>query len=217
MVNDSNQEPNEQRVKAKLNLLNIFKKQGPHEQGLEKRIPPGQRVTTGFPVLDLGIKPDMNLSTWKLQIDGLVEKPLSLSLEDLKKLGTQNYTIDFHCVTSWSKLDTKWTGVPWPKIVDYVKPKSNWKHIIQYGKDGYSTNVPRADLERENVFLAFEYEGKPIPQEHGYIRLIIPHLYAWKTSKFLTRIEFTEKDAPGFWEVRGYNNHGDAFKEERYS
>lgn len=217
MVDESNEQPDERRVKAKLNLLNIFKKQGHHEQGNESRIPPGQHLTTGFPVLDLGIQPEMNLSTWKLEVSGQVNNPGSYSLEDLKKLGVENYSIDFHCVTSWSKLDSKWTGIPWSKIEKFLQPKSNWNHLIQYGKDGYSTNVPKEDLRRENVFLAFEFEGKPIPKEHGYIRLIIPHLYAWKTSKFLTKFTFVEKDIPGFWEVRGYNNHGDAFKEERYS
>lgn len=207
----------ERKIKGKEILLEAFRKKGKSKANLDSRLPPGQHWTPGFPVLDLGIQPEIDMKTWKLEITGLVKKPLYLSLDNLKKLGVKNYTDDLHCVTSWSKADVKWTGIPIKKILEYVKPTPNWKHLIQYGKDDYSTNVPREDVERDNVFLAFELEGKPIPREHGYVRLIIPHLYFWKTSKFLTKLEFSEKDKPGFWEVRGYNNHGDAFKEERYS
>jgi DMSO/TMAO reductase YedYZ molybdopterin-dependent catalytic subunit len=181
------------------------------------RLPKGQFLTKIFPTLDLGTQPDIDMNKWKLKISGLVKKPLELSLEDLKKLGTKNYSEDFHCVTKWSKFDVKWTGIPIKEIIKFSKPNKEWKFLIQYGKDGYSTNVPREDVEKENVFLAFELEGKPIPREHGYVRLIIPHLYGWKTSKFLKEIEFSEIDKPGYWETRGYNNHGDVSKEERYS
>ena len=204
------------KISAKEKLLAVFRKQGKHGPTGNARLPSGQHLTSGFPVLDLGVQPEIDLQTWKLEIGGMVEKPCSPSLEQLKRLGTQSYTEDFHCVTSWSKFDVRWTGIPIKAIIDLVKPKNDWKHLIQYGKDGYSTNVPREDVERKNVFLAFELDGKPIPREHGYVRLIIPHLYAWKTSKFLTRLEFSITDKPGFWEVRGYHNHGDAFKEERY-
>lgn len=207
----------EKKVKAKDALLKHFKKKGKSEKSLDERVPPGQKLTTGFPVLDLGVQPEMDMNSWKLEIVGLVEKPLQLSLEDLKKLGSQKAVEDFHCVTTWSKLDVNWTGIPMKKILMLAKPKKEWKHLIQYGKDGYSTNVPREDVERDDVYLVYELDGKPIPREHGYVRLIIPHLYAWKTSKFLYRLEFSETDKPGFWEVRGYHNHGDAFKEERYS
>ncbi len=204
------------KVEAKMNLLERFREQGKHKQ-IEGRLPAGQRLTPLFPVLDLGIQPEMDLKTWKLEVTDLVKKQLNLSLEELKKLGIMKYTEDFHCVTTWSKFDVNWTGIPFKKIVEFIKPDNKWKFLIQYGKDGYSTNVPREDLEKEDVFLAFELDGKPIPKEHGYIRIIIPHLYGWKGSKFLYKIEFSEIDKPGFWEVRGYNNHGDAFKEERYS
>lgn len=202
------------KIEAKMHLLKRFREQGKHEKTSE-RLPPGQHLTPLFPVLDLGIQPEMDLKTWKLEIIDN-KKELKLSLEDLKKLGVKQYTEDFNCVTTWSKFDVKWTGIPFKKIIELVKP-DKWKFLIQYGRDGYSTNVPREDVEKENVFLAFELDGKPIPKEHGYIRMIIPKLYAWKTSKFLYKLEFSEVDKPGFWEVRGYNNHGDAFKEERYS
>ena len=206
----------ELRVRAKEKLLEAFKKKGKSAEATG-RVPAGQRVTPLFPVLDLGVQPEIDLNTWKLEITGLVEKPGSYSLDQLKELGVQHYTKDFHCVTSWSKLDVHWSGVPFKNILAFLKPKESWKHLLQYGRDGYSTNVPRVDVERDDVFLAFELDGKPIPREHGYIRLIVPHLYAWKTSKFLFKLDFSEKDKPGFWEVRGYHNHGDAFKEERYS
>ncbi len=203
------------KIAAKEKLLELFRKQGKHEVH-PGRVPPGQHLTQGFPILDLGVQPDMNLNTWKLKISGLVQRPLEVSLEELKKIGIQSYTKDFHCVTTWSKLDVHWTGIPFKKIIGFVQPDSSWKHLIQYGADDYSTNVPREDVERDDVFLAFELEDKPLSPEHGYIRLIIPHLYGWKTSKFLIGLEFSDKDKPGFWEVRGYHNHGDAFKEERY-
>lgn len=202
------------KVESKMHLLERFREQGKHKK-IDERLPPGQHLTPLFPVLDLGIQPEMDLKNWKLEIIS-GKKELKLSLEDLEKLGVKQYTEDFHCVTTWSKFDVKWTGIPFKKIIEFVKP-NKWKFLIQYGRDGYSTNVPREDVERENVFLAFELDGKPIPKEHGYVRMIIPHLYAWKTSKFLYKLEFSETDKPGFWEVRGYNNHGDAFKEERYS
>ena len=204
------------KIKAKEFLLEKFRKQGKSKINLDERLPPGQRLVNNFPVLDLGIQPEIQFSTWKLKISGLVEKPLELSLDDIKRLGVKEYAADFHCVTGWSKFGVKWKGVPIKKIINLAKPDPKWKHVIQYGKDNYSTNVPRIDVERDDVFLVFELDGKPIPREHGYVRSIIPHLYAWKTSKFLTELEFSKEDKPGFWEVRGYNNHGDAFKEERY-
>lgn len=202
---------------SKLKLLDIFKRKGKSKQSENPRLPPGQHTTSGFPVLDLGVQPEIDLKTWTLEIVGEVKNPGKYSLEELKKLGTQKYAKDFTCVTSWSKFDTHWTGIPIKKILDLVQPTKKWNHLIQYGKEGYTTNVPREDVERDDVFLAFELDGKPIPKEHGYIRLVIPHLYAWKTSKFLVKLEFSEVDKPGYWEVRGYNNHGDIWKEERYS
>lgn len=205
----------ERKIKVKEHLLNLFRKKGKSEIHAG-RVPPGQHLTQGFPIMDLGVSPNMDLSTWKLKISGLVKRPLEPSLNELKKLGVQSYTKDFHCVTTWSKLDVHWTGIPFKKITEFAQPSLNWKHLIQYGADEYSTNVPREDVEQEGVFLAFELDGKPIPKEQGYVRLIIPHLYGWKASKFLTALEFSATDKPGFWEVRGYHNHGDAFKEERY-
>ena len=209
-------EYDEKKIKAKDSLLRVFRKQGKHEQQ-GNRVPPGQHLTSGFPILDLGVKPEMDMNAWKLEINGIVEKPGAYSLEQLKKIGVQNYTKDFHCVTSWTKLDVKWTGIPMKKILEFVKPGKEWKYLIQYGRDDYTTNVPREDVENDDCFLAFELDGRSIAREHGYVRLIIPHLYGWKTSKFLFKLEFAAEDRKGFWEQRGYHNHGDVWKEERYS
>lgn len=185
------------------------------------RLPPGQRLLTepdNFPVLDLGVQPDYNEETFQLQISGLVDKPVTLSLSQIKEMPATDLSADFHCVTRWSKFDVKWKGVAWSEIEKLVSPQSEAKYIIQYGLDGYTTNVPLEDMRKPNVILAYELYGRPLPKEHGApIRMIIPHLYGWKGSKFLTGIEFVAEDAPGFWEVRGYHNHGDPWTEERYS
>jgi len=211
------QEVNKKYVEAKEKLANLFKNRK-HSENLNKRLPPGQYLTEKFPVLDLGIKPEFDKTKWRLRVYGLVEKELSFTYDEILKMPTTNLTEDLHCVTSWSKFDVKWKGVSFKDFIKIVKPKANWKFLIQEGMDGYTTNVSREDLEKDNVIIAYELEGKPILQEHGWpMRMIIPQLYAWKGSKFLKGLKFVEKDEPGFWEVRGYNNHGDIWKEERYS
>ena len=180
---------------------------------VKKKLAPGQYEVSRLQILDLGYQPEINIKEWKLEIVG-GEKPLKLSLEELKKLGVKEYTEQFACVTSWSRLNTPWKGIPFENIIKFAKPK-NWKHLIQYGKDDYSTNATREDIEKGNVFLAFELDGKPIPRENGYVRIIIPHLYGWKSSKFLYKIEFSPIDKPGYWEVRGYHNRGRVDEEER--
>lgn len=184
------------------------------------RLPPGQRLLTeisNFPVLDLGVQPDYD-DTYRLEIAGLVSKPASLTLEEVKNLPATEMSADFHCVTRWSKFDVKWKGVMWSEIEKLVSPDPGAKFVIQYGLDGYTTNVSLEDLRKPNVMLAYELYGEPLPRSHGApLRVIVPHLYAWKGSKFLTGIEFVAEDAPGFWEVRGYHNHGDPWTEERYS
>ncbi len=210
-------EINEKYIEAKEKLANLFRNKK-HSENVNKRLPPGQYLTEKFPVLDLGVKPEFDKAKWSLKVYGLIEKELSFTYNKILKMPATNLTEDFHCVTSWSKFDVKWKGVSFKDFVKIVKPKDNWKYLIQYGTDGYSTNVPREDLEKNNVIIAYELEGKPISQEHGWpMRMIIPQLYAWKGSKFLNALKFVDKDEPGFWEVRGYNNHGDIWKEERYS
>lgn len=185
------------------------------------RLPPGQHLLTDpqeFPVLDLGRKPDWDPQTYRLKIFGEVEQPVELSYDQFLELPTAAFTADFHCVTTWSRFDIAWRGVAWSEVEKIVQPKSSARFVIQSGLDGYTTNIGIEELRKPNVFIAFELEGKPLPKEHGApLRMIIPHLYAWKGSKFLSGIEFRTEDKSGFWEVRGYNSHGDPWLEERYS
>ncbi len=186
----------------------------------ENRVPPGQYLVKegDFPVLDLGKQPTPNYDTYKLVIDGEVENPVELSYARLEEMATKDQTSDFHCVTTWSKLDVHWRGISWKEITDLVKPKDSAKAIMQYSADKYTTNVPLIELKTDNILLALYLDGEKIPKEHGApARIIIPHLYGWKSAKFLQRIEFITADRPGFWEVRGYNMRGGAFEEERYS
>lgn len=206
---------NEAFIKSK--ELIARKSQGKKHEKTRENIPAGQIVTDKFPVLDLGVKPDFNRETWRLRVYGLVEKEIVLTYDDLLKMPASKITTDFHCVTHWSKLGVVWTGVLFNDFITLVKPLPSWKFLIQEGADGYTTNVSREDIEKENVVLAYNLEEKPIPREHGWpLRVIISQLYAWKGSKFLKGLKFVDKDEPGFWEVRGYHNHGSAFKEERY-
>ncbi len=186
--------------------------------GDNERLPPGQRLVTGFPVLDLGVKPIFFEKKYRFEVTGLVENPISLTWEELMSLPKSEITADFHCVTRWSKFDVTWGGVLLKDIIDTVKPKPSAKFVIQYGLDGYTTNTPLEALLDKNVILAYELDHEPLPREHGApVRMIIPSLYGWKGSKFLTKLEFLDHDERGFWEVRGYSNTADPWKEERYS
>ena len=186
-----------------------------------ERLPPGQRLLndrSSFPVLDLGVRPEFNHETYKFTVYGLVENTLEWGYQDvLAKLPKSYLTADFHCVTRWSQYGIEWAGFKYLDLEKLVKPKTEARFVIQYGLDDYSTNVPIEDLRHENVLFAYELHGKPLPQEHGWpLRLIIPGLYGWKGSKFLFKLKFQDHDEPDFWETRGYHNHGDPWKEERY-
>lgn len=207
---------NESYIKAKETVASLFREKKENDRG-DRRRPHGQIITEAFPVLDLGVKPDFDQKRWRLKVYGLVEKKQELAYDNILGMPATALTADFSCVTHWTKLDVKWKGVAFKDFVKFVKPKDNWRFLIQESADGYTTNVPREDLELENVLLAYELEGKPLSREHGWpLRLIIPHLYGWKGAKFLKALKFTDKDEPGFWETRGYHNHGDAWKQERY-
>jgi len=183
------------------------------------RLPPGQTKTSGFPILDLGIRPSLaRYPQWILEISGSVRSPAQLTLLQLKQLGGEEIIADFHCVTRWSRYDLHWKGIPFQKIIDYAKPSDSAQFVIFHSFDKYTANVPLGELLKPNVIVAYELEGSQIPPEHGGpIRMIIPQLYGWKSAKFLTGIEFSEKDKPGFWEVRGYSNRAQPWIEERYS
>ena len=183
-----------------------------------QRLPPGQYLTEKFPVLDLGVQPMFLPAKFRLTIDGAVNHPVSLSLDDLRELPSLDLTADFHCVTHWSRYDLNWTGIPFESLVDLVEPHADVTHVLQYGADSYTTNNALEELLHPDVIVAYALDGQPIPREHGApIRIITPHLYAWKGAKFLNRIEFLTADKRGFWEVRGYHNHADPWTEERFA
>ena len=183
-----------------------------------ERLPPGQHVTSGFPVLDLGIQPQIPLSTWTLKLDGLVENPVTLTWAELQALPQVDDVSDFHCVTTWSKYDCAWRGVAFTTLYDLARPKPEARFVYFTGYDGYSTNVPLASCLDDDVLIATQFAGTPLPREHGGpARVIIPKLYAWKGAKFVNGITFLRDDQPGFWEERGYSNTADPWKEERYS
>jgi DMSO/TMAO reductase YedYZ molybdopterin-dependent catalytic subunit len=204
-------------LRAKEALLEKFKKMTPRVDPHHKRLPPGQHLTTQFPVLDLGIRPNFDPAVWRLRIGGQVENPVALTWADFTALPKAEQVSDFHCVTTWSKYDVTWSGVKFRTLVDLVRPKPGVTHLIQECADGYTTNLPLNELRGDDVMLAYELEGRPLPLEHGGpMRFIVPHLYAWKSSKFLIALRFLDHDEKGYWETRGYHNHADPWKEERY-
>ena len=181
-------------------------------------IPVGQTITKKWPVLDLGSQPEVPLSTWQLIVDGEVENPLQLSWTDFMALPQTEDTSDFHCVTTWSKLDIPWKGVRFIDIAAVARPKDNAAHILCYGYDYYTTNISLEEALKPDVLLAHTAEGQPLPKEHGGpVRMITPQLYAWKGSKWINRIEFLSENVLGFWEERGYSNTAYPWRNDRYS
>lgn len=184
----------------------------------QERLPPGQKLTTGFPVLDLGVQPEVSLAEWSLAIDGEVEKPVSLSWAQLQALPQVEDVSDFHCVTTWSKYDCRWGGVAFTTLYELVQPKPSAQFVYFTSYDGYSTNVALAQCLDDDVMVATSFEGAPVSREHGGpARIIIPKLYAWKGAKFVKGITFLNEDKLGFWEVRGYSNTADPWTEDRYA
>ncbi len=182
------------------------------------RLPPGQKLTTGFPVLDLGVQPDIPEAEWSLSLDGLVEKPTTLSWAAFNALPQVDDTSDFHCVTTWSKYDCRWGGVAFTTLYELAQPKPDARFVYFTSYDGYTTNVPLEKCLDDDVLVATRFDGGPLPREHGgRARVIIPKLYAWKGAKFVKAITFLAADKLGFWEVRGYSNDADPWKEERYA
>ena len=190
----------------------------PRDVAATDRLPPGQKLTTGFPVLDLGVQPEIPLIEWTLAVDGLVEKPVTLNWTEFNALPQVSDVSDFHCVTTWSKYDCEWSGVAFTTLFELVQPKPEAKFVYFTSYDGYSTNVPLELCLDGDVLVATKFGGLPLSREHGGpARIIIPKLYAWKGAKFVKSLTFLAEDRLGFWEVRGYHNVGDPWKEERYA
>lgn len=184
----------------------------------DDRLPPGQYETRDFPVLSFGPTPDVDLAEWRLECFGLCT-PLSWSFEELAALPHEDITTDIHCVTKWSKFDTKWRGVSLDVIIEKAGVDlSRATHLIAHSEDGYTTNLPIEDVTSGKAWVVDQYDGEAIEPEHGGpVRLFVPHLYFWKSAKWLTKLEFIDHDEAGFWETRGYHNYGDPWKEQRYT
>ena len=184
----------------------------------EQRLPPGQRLVRDWPVLDLGIQPEVKLEDFKLTLDGAVENPVVLDWVALMALPQSEMVADMHCVTQWSNYDNHWQGVLASTILELVKPAARCKHIIFHSYDSYTTNLRLEQFNQPDVMLVHHWNGAPITRQHGGpLRGMVPRYYLWKSAKWLTRMEFTQADDPGFWETRGYNNNADPWLEERYS
>jgi len=181
------------------------------------RLPPGQRLVENWPVLDLGVQPEIPLDRWRLTIDGLVEAPTVWRWDDVLAQPEFEDVSDIHCVTSWSRFDNRWRGVSARHLLSVVRPRPEAKHVIFHSYDTYTTNVALDAFAEEDVLLATHHDGEPIPVEHGGpLRVIMPRWYFWKSAKWVKRIEFVAADRPGFWEERGYHNEGDPWQEQRY-
>jgi DMSO/TMAO reductase YedYZ molybdopterin-dependent catalytic subunit len=215
----SEPEFNPKMLSAKMKLLERFRARAPQpETGADRRrLPPGQHQVSGFPVLDLGVQPPINRDTWKLEVTGEVERPWFFSWEEFRSLPRIEVVRDFHCVTSWSRFDLRWSGVAFRTIAQRVGLRPEARFVIAAGGEGYTTNLPLEECLRDDVILADELEGQPLTPEHGGpVRLLVPHLYGWKSCKFLRGLRFSARDEPGFWETRGYHNYGDPWREQRY-
>jgi DMSO/TMAO reductase YedYZ molybdopterin-dependent catalytic subunit len=181
------------------------------------RVPPGQILTEKFPVLHHGEVPKIDVSKWTFRIWGLVEKERKLSYEEFLSLPRVTVLSDVHCVTGWSKLDNTWEGVSTQVVKGLVKILSEAKFVIVHCHSGFTTNLTLDDFFESDVLFAVKHSGEPLTPEHGFpLRLVVPRLYFWKSAKWVEGLEFTAKDRRGFWESRGYHNHGDPWKEERY-
>ena len=182
------------------------------------RVPPGQTLTNNFPVLSFGATPRFNPGQWDFRVVGLIEKPLLFNYQQFRALPQTRLVADFHCVTTWSRLDNVWEGVAVKDLMAMVKPAPAVSHVVIHCDGGYTTNLPLPEFLDEDVILAHRHDGRDLAPDHGWpLRLVVPKLYAWKSAKWLRAIEFADQNRRGFWEVRGYHNHADPWKEERYS
>ncbi len=181
------------------------------------RLPPGQILTRKWPVLHYSTVPDVDLSRWRFEVTGAVAAPLALTWSELLALPRQETACDIHCVTRWSRFDNVFSGVPVRAVLERVRPLPAAKFVLIHAEQGYTTNVSLDDLDRPANLLALSHNGEPLTPEHGGpVRLLIPHLYLWKSAKWVRGFELLEEDYPGFWEQNGYHMRGDPWTEERY-
>jgi len=186
-----------------------------HADADPARIPPGQYLTPDFPVLSAGPTPRTPLDRWSLELDGEIDTARRWTWDELLGLPQEAVTVDIHCVTKWSKLDTTWTGVSLDTLLDGVETEA--EHIVAWCDGGYTTNLPLEDVTGGRAWIAHTYDDEPLEPAHGGpARLLVPHLYFWKSAKWVRGITLTVEDRPGFWEGYGYHNHGDPWREQRY-
>ena len=197
--------------------MKFFTKRAELPDEIKERVPPGQYLTEKWPVLHYGPVPPFNPKTWDFRVFGEVENEIKLNWDEFQKLDQTAVTADMHCVTTWSRLDQKWEGIPFSKIVELAKPKSDAMFVIAHSEYGFTANTPIEYCLRDDCLIALRANGAPLTAEHGSpARLVVPRLYAWKSAKWLRGIEFSETDKSGFWERNGYHNTGDPWKEQRY-
>jgi DMSO/TMAO reductase YedYZ molybdopterin-dependent catalytic subunit len=181
------------------------------------RLPPGQYLTEKWPVLHAGTVPDTDLATWDFRVWGEVENPITLDWEQFNDLPRTENVQDIHCVTRWSRFDTRFGGVHWRELAELVRPKPSARYVIAHAEQGFTANVPLQFLEHEEALLATDADGEPLTPDHGWpLRLVIPGKYFWKSAKWLRGIELSATDKPGFWERYGYHNDADPWREQRY-
>jgi DMSO/TMAO reductase YedYZ molybdopterin-dependent catalytic subunit len=186
----------------------------PHDRD---RVPPRQVLTKKWPVLHYGDVPRVDLATWRFEVSGLVEHPFSLTYDELLALPHQDTVCDIHCVTRWSRLDNRFEGIPVQDILRRAQPKAEATYVLVHADPDYTTNLPLSDLDRPENLLAFRHDGVDLAPEHGWpLRLLVPHLYFWKSAKWVRGFELLDFDMPGFWEQNGYHMRGDPWREERY-
>lgn len=184
----------------------------------EERLPPGQHLTRDWPILDLTGAPDILPERWRLQVTGAVETPVTWDWAQFLAQPQTAFVSDIHCVTTWSRYDNRWEGLATRDLLETVRPKPNAAFVVLHSYDNYTTNLGLDDFAAEDALLAHRWSDAPLTADHGGpLRLVVPHLYFWKSAKWLRKIEFLGKDAPGYWEVRGYHNRGDPWQEQRYS
>ena len=181
----------------------------------DQKLPPGQYLVTDFPVLSAGPTPRVDTGTWRFRLQTETGQIREWDWAQFRALPGEDITVDIHCVTKWSKLTTHWRGVSLDTLLAEAETSAQFLLAHSYG--GYTTNLPLADVRDGQAWIAFEYEGKPLAAEHGGpARLLVPHLYFWKSAKWVQGIDLRDKDQPGFWESLGYNNYGDPWREQRY-
>ena len=184
----------------------------------EPRLPPGQVKTDKWPVLHYGSVPRVDLATWDLTVDGLVERKLQWNWEEFQKLPRRKVHSDIHCVTRWSRYDNLWDGVSLRDVMALAGVKPEARFVIIHAEQGFTTNLPLSEMDQDDVLLADKHDGEALTPDHGWpLRLVVPRRYFWKSAKWVRRLEFTDRDAPGFWERNGYHNEADPWREERFS